>query len=191
MHKFTLITIFLISIFLSGSCQLKEDGSKKAKLFLTQFDQINMDIDQYGDPYDHYNQILTKQFTENNRVPLQTQQIDSLNKLYNRYIKSIERGIDKLETFPEFDTTYKVVNANLAYWKQQEYLWNKMQTNFEYLYKTGWYNLSPNEQNAFPAFINELKEDQQLSHQLGEKVTALSQEFSKKYGFEYVVKSRK
>src|SRR6218665_2679103 len=80
MLKFNLLIIVLLNIALATSCQQKEGGSKQAKLFLTQFDEISKEVDKYGAPYDRYNQILTKQFTNNDRAPLKGEQIDSLAK---------------------------------------------------------------------------------------------------------------
>lgn len=186
MRKFNLSIIVLISLTLSASCQLKEDGSKQAKVFLTQFDEISKDVDKYGAPYDQYNQFLTKQFTDNDRAPLENKQIDSLAKLYKNYMASINKGVHKLKGFAEFDSSYKVVNANLMYWEHQKFLWGKMGSATLTMYKTGWYNLSADDQNDFVNFIADLKEEQERSHQLGDRITAISKEFSRKYGFEYV-----
>ncbi|HRO46600.1 hypothetical protein [Agriterribacter sp.] len=163
----------------------------KRRDILSRIDGINIDIDKYGAPFDNYNQKLTKAFTDNDRIPLQRQQIDSLNILYRNYIKSIDRGIHKLETFQEVDTTFKVVAANMAFLQHQRKLWDKMGSPYLKMYSTGWYNLSTEEQNAFVEFINELKEDQSLTHKLSDSVNYVSRELGKKYGFEYVLESRK
>ncbi|PVD51215.1 hypothetical protein DC498_16345 [Terrimonas sp.] len=181
---------FILSVFTSitilGSCQVRKDKSQNARYLLSRIDSINIDIDTYGDPFDNYNQKLIKEFTENDRIPLQKQKIDSFNILYRNYMKAINRGLHKLYTFQEIDTTIKVVAANMTFLQHQRKLWNKMGSEYLKMYSTGWYNLSIEEQNAFVEFINELKEDQSLSHQLGDSVNHISRELGKKYGFEYV-----
>ncbi|MBX2925417.1 MAG: hypothetical protein KF746_24685 [Chitinophagaceae bacterium] len=190
MPRLTFILFIIVNIFFFASCQLKEDGSKKARQLLSRIDSVNSNIDKYGNPFDEYNQKLTKEFAENNRMPLQMQQIDSFTLLYRGYMKSIDHGIQKLIIFQELDTTFKVVKANLAYLQHSRKLWDKMGNHFLKMYKTGWYALTTEEQDAFVTFINELKEDQLLSHQLGDSVNDVSRGFSKKYGFEYVLDSK-
>ncbi len=191
MLRLIFILFVFINITILNSCQVRKDTSQKGIYILSRIDSINIDIDKYGDPFDNYNQKLTKAFTDNGRIPLQRQQIDSLNILYRKYIKSIDRGIHKLETFQEVDTTFKVVAANMAFLQHQRKLWDKMGSQYLKMYSTGWYNLSTEEQNAFVEFINELKEDQSLTHKLSDSVNYVSRELGKKYGFEYVLESRK
>lgn len=190
MRLISILSVFT-SITILGSCQVRKDKSRNAKYLLSRIDSINIDIDNYGNPFDNYNQKLIKDFTDNDRNPLQKQKIDSFNILYRDYMKSINRGIHKLDTFQETDTTIKVVAANMTFLQHQRKLWNKMGSEYLKIYSTGWYNLSIEEQNAFVEFINELKEDESLSHKLGDSVKHISRELGKKYGFEYVLESGK
>lgn len=179
MIKYSIWCLLLLSAGMVQSCQ--DEQTVKSKLLLARIRAIEIDINKTGISFDSYNQELSSLFVENGRKPLRKTQIDSARKLFLDYMKGMDKGIRNLGSLSEFDTTYKVVKANKAFFEHQKKFWNWLTPKILMVYGSGWENLSAEEKSRFTDLIKAAQTQQEITHALKDSVDSVAKQFRRKY----------
>ncbi len=182
--------LFAAFFIIASSCGQSNLDKQNSMLFLSRIDSATTAIDIKGDLFDQYNQKIVREFVANNRIPIIKEKSDSLNKYFEDYMAEIENCIHKLDSIPEYDSKFNLIQSNISFWSSEIKFWEKWIPISMKLYQNGSNNLTIDQRNEINNSFARMRTEQKYQNEMADELTQQYKDFSHTHGFEYVRKHK-
>jgi len=156
--------------------------------FLRQIDGIYETLDVKGDKFENYFQKVSLVARSDPNYQLDSSRIDSLRSFFNDYIDVYDRGLTKLDTLKEFDTSFYLVELNAKILMNFKNSWTSVIPTFLKVFKTGWRDASDSDRLTIQSVRSIMGKYSIETDELSKQLEEQGVQFGEKYGFKYRMK---